>query len=72
MEGNGQRTIIQHLTDWSVSGVTDYLICQKMVYTIPPGSYHNLMADHANADDLSIDQLLDELRSADGDERDVQ
>ncbi|WKZ62383.1 MAG: DinB family protein [Saprospiraceae bacterium] len=57
------HTIIQHLTDWERIWCYRLLLSVRNEGTIPPGLDHNLMADHANADDLSIDQLLDELRA---------
>ena len=56
---NGQHTqSVQHPHRLGRIWCYGLLLSVRNEGTIPPGLDHNLMADHANADDLSIDQLL--------------
>lgn len=55
--------IIQHLTDWERIWCYRTLLAVRNEGTIPCGHDHNIMADHANADEIPIIQLLAELRS---------
>lgn len=54
--------IIQHITDWERIWCYRTLISVRNEGTIPTGLDHNIIADNSNADVLSIEQLLDELR----------
>ncbi len=55
--------IIQHLSDWERIWCYRTLLAVRREGTIPVGLDHNLMADHSNADELSIEQLLSEFRA---------
>lgn len=54
--------IIQHLTDWERIWCYRTLIFARNVETIPEGLEQEIMADNSNADELSIEQLISELR----------
>lgn len=62
---NGKWTInkiIQHLTDWERIWCYRTLIAVRNEGTIPTGLDHNIMAYNSNADELTVEQLLAELR----------
>lgn len=54
--------IIQHLTDWERIWCYRTLIFARNEGTIPEGHDQEIMADNSNADELSIEQLIAELR----------
>ena len=54
--------IIQHLTDWERIWCYRTLIFARNEGTIPEGLEQEIMADNSNADELSIEQLITELR----------
>lgn len=63
---NGKWTlnkIIQHLTDWERIWCYRTLIAVRNEGTIPPGLDHNIMANNSNADEITVEQLLCELRA---------
>jgi hypothetical protein len=63
---NGKWTvnkIIQHLTDWERIWSYRTLIAVRSEGTIPTGLDHNIIADNSNADELTTEQLLAELRA---------
>ena len=53
--------IFQHLIDWERIWCYRTLVAVRNEGTIPPGLDHNKMADNSNADDIPIEQLIDEL-----------
>ncbi len=55
--------IIQHLTDWERIWCYRTLIAVRNEGTIPPGLDHDIMADNSNADELTVEQLVAELRA---------
>lgn len=55
--------IIQHLTDWERIWCYRTLLFARREGTIPGGLDDVIMADNCNADKLSIEQLLAELRA---------
>lgn len=55
--------IIQHLADWERIWCYRTLIAVRNEGTIPTGLDHNSMADNSNADEITVGQLLAELRS---------
>lgn len=55
--------IIQHLTDWERIWCYRTLIAVRNEGTFLNGHDQNIMAEHSNADELSIEQLLAELRA---------
>lgn len=55
--------IIQHLTDWERIWCYRTLLAVRNEGTIPGGHDHDMMADNSNANDLTIEQLLAELRA---------
>src|SRR5690606_28379207 len=55
--------IIQHLIDWERIWTYRTLLAVRKEGTIPSGLDHNIMADNSNADELSKEQLLAELRA---------
>ena len=54
--------IIQHLIDWERIWCYRTVIFARKEGTIPEGHEQEIMADNSNADELSIEQLIDELR----------
>ena len=54
--------IIQHLTDWERIWCYRTLIFARNEGTVPEGHDQEIMADNSNADELSIEQLIAELR----------
>jgi len=54
--------IIQHLTDWERIWCYRTLIFARKEGTIPEGHDQEIMADNSNADELSIEQLIAELK----------
>ncbi len=57
------HTILQHLTDWERIWGYRTIVAIRNTGAVPSGLDHNQMADHGNADRLSIDQLIAELRT---------
>jgi len=55
--------IIQHLTDWERIWCYRTLLFARKEGTIPEGLEQEIMADNSNADELSIEQLIAELRA---------
>ena len=55
--------IVQHLTDWERIWCYRTLLFARNEGTIPDGLEEKIMADNSNADELPIEQLIDELRS---------
>ncbi len=55
--------IIQHLTDWERIWCYRTLLAIRKEGSIPSGLDHNIMTENSNADELSIEQLLAELRA---------
>ncbi len=55
--------IIQHLTDWERIWCYRTLLAVRNEGTIPVGHDHELMAQNSNADELSIEQLIAELKA---------
>lgn len=55
--------IIQHLIDWERIWCYRTLIAVRSEGTNPTGLDHNIMADNSNADELTDEQLLAELRA---------
>jgi hypothetical protein len=55
--------IIQHLTDWERIWCYRTLVFARKEGTIPDGNDDLAMAENSNADDLPIEQLIDELRA---------
>jgi len=54
--------IIQHLIDWERIWCYRTVIFARKEGTIPEGHEQEIMADNSNADELPIEQLIDELR----------
>ena len=54
--------IIQHLIDWERIWCYRTIIFARKEGTIPEGHEQEIMADNSNADELSIEQLISELR----------
>ncbi len=54
--------IIQHLIDWERIWCYRTVIFARKEGIIPEGHDQEIMADNSNADELSIEQLIDELR----------
>jgi len=54
--------VIQHLTDWERIWCYRTLIFARNEGTVPEGHEQEIMADNSNADELSIEQLIAELR----------
>ena len=55
--------IIQHLTDWERIWCYRTLVFARKEGTVPEGLEQEIMADNSNADELPIEQLIDELRA---------
>jgi len=55
--------IIQHLTDWERIWCYRTLVFARKEGTVPEGLEQEIMAEHSNADELSIEQLIGELRA---------
>ncbi len=55
--------IIQHLTDWERIWCYRTLLSVRNEGSIAKGLDHDIMAEYSNADELSIEQLLTELRA---------
>jgi hypothetical protein len=55
--------IIQHLTDWERIWCYRTIVFARNEGTIPEGLEQEIMADNSNADELPIEQLVDELRA---------
>lgn len=55
--------IIQHLIDWERIWCYRTLVFARNEGTVPEGLEQEIMADSSNADELSIEQLIDELRA---------
>lgn len=55
--------IIQHLTDWERIWCYRTILGARRVGAVPSGLDHIIMADSSNADELTIEQLLAELRA---------
>ena len=55
--------IIQHLTDWERIWCYRTIVFARKEGTVPEGLEQEIMADNSNADELPIDQLVDELRA---------
>lgn len=55
--------IIQHLTDWERIWCYRTLLSVRNEGSIAKGLDHDIMAEHSNADEQSIEQLLAELRA---------
>lgn len=55
--------IIQHLIDWERIFGYRTLLAVRQEGTIPRGLDEEIMGTHSNADDLPIEQLLEELRA---------
>lgn len=54
--------IIQHLTDWERIWCYRTILAVRNEGTIPSGHDHVIMANNANADEITIEQLIAELR----------
>lgn len=54
--------IIQHLTDWERIWCYRTIVCARKEGTIPEGLEQDIMVSNSNANELSIEQLLSELR----------
>ncbi len=54
--------IIQHLIDWERIWCYRTLVFARNEGTVPEGLEQEIMADNSNADELSIEQLIAELR----------
>jgi len=57
------KKIIQHLTDWERIWAYRTLLGARKEGTVPSGHDHITMADNSNAHELTIEQLLAELRA---------
>ncbi len=55
--------VIQHLTDWERIWCYRTLLFARKEGTVPPGIEDQIMADNTNADELSIAQIIAELRA---------
>lgn len=55
--------IIQHLTDWERIWCYRTMLGARQEGSVPSGHDHIVMADNSNANDLTIEQLLAELRA---------
>ncbi len=55
--------IIQHLIDWERIWCYRTLVFARNEGTVPEGLEQEIMADNSNADELSIEQLVAELRA---------
>ena len=55
--------IIQHLIDWERIWCYRTLVFARNEGTVPEGLKQEIMADNSNADELSIEQIVDELRA---------
>lgn len=54
--------IIQHLIDWERIWCYRTIVCVRKEGTIPEGLEQDIMVSNSNANELSIEQLLSELR----------
>jgi hypothetical protein len=55
--------IIQHLTDWERIWCYRTLVFARKEGTIPEGLEQEIMANNSNADELTIEQVIAELRA---------
>ena len=55
--------IIQHLTDWERIWCYRTMLGARQEGSVPSGHDHIVVADNSNANDLTIEQLLAELRA---------
>jgi len=55
--------VIQHLTDWERIWSYRTLLFARKEGTVPEGIEDQIMADNTNADELSIEQIIAELRA---------
>lgn len=54
--------LIQHITDWERIWCYRALIAARNEGSIPDGHDENKMADHSNANNIPIEQLMEEFR----------
>lgn len=55
--------IIQHLIDWERIWCYRTMLFARQEGTVPAGHDHDLMGQNSNADELSIEQLIAELKA---------
>lgn len=55
--------ILQHLIDWERIWCYRTMLFARGEGTVPPGLDHERMAENSNADELSISQLIGELKA---------
>jgi uncharacterized damage-inducible protein DinB len=55
--------IIQHLTDWERIWCYRTIVAARKEGTVPEGLEQDIMARNSNADELTLEQLLTELRT---------